>query len=101
MRGRFTACVAYILNHRYCIYGFDQGLGLCTSGAIKYIEKFLYTITLKLCIIIFFKLNFVPNLHYKDVNITPRYKFVYSLHQERCHQEGGANLDGEDDNFCT
>ena len=55
MRGRFTACVAYRLKHRYCIYGFDQGLELCTSGAIKYIEKFRYTITLKSCIIIFLK----------------------------------------------
>ena len=93
--------IAYRLNHRYRIYVFDQGLELCTCGTIKFIEQFLYTITLTLCIIIFFKLNFVPNLHYKDVNITPRYKFVYSLHQERCHQEGGANLDGEDENFCT
>ena len=40
--------------------------------------------------IIFLKLNFVPNLHNKDVNITPRYKFVYSLHQKRCHQKSGG-----------
>ena len=45
--------MAYRLNHRYRIYGFDQGLELCTCGAIKFIEQFLYTITLTLCIIIF------------------------------------------------
>jgi len=80
MRGKFTACLAYRQNHRYNIYGFDQWLELCTCGAIKFIEKFLYTVTLKLYFIIFLKLNFVPNLHYKDVNVTPRYKFVYSSH---------------------
>ena len=87
MRGKFTACVANRLNHGYSIYGFDQGLELCTWGAIKFIEKFLYTITLKLCIIIFLKLNFVPNLHYKDVNVTPRYKICLQFASRKVPSE--------------
>ena len=58
----------------------------------------------------FFKLNFVPNLHHKDVNVTPRYKFVYSSNQERCQLKSVGectflfqkeNFDGKDDNFCA
>ena len=41
MRGKFSACIPYRLNHRDSIYGFDQGLELCTCGGIKFIEHFL------------------------------------------------------------
>ena len=86
MRGKFTACIAYRAKHSYCICGFDEDLELCTCGAIKFFEQFLY--------IIMFYLNFVPNLHYKDVNVTLRYKFVYSSNQERCLliSVGGAHF---------
>ena len=55
-RLKFSACVAFRLNHRYSFYGFDQGLELCTYGAIKVIEQFLYIIN-------FFGMNFVPILN--------------------------------------
>jgi len=80
MRGKFTTCIAYRLSHWCNIYGFDQGfIELCTCGVIKFIEQFL-------CIIIFFAMNFVPNLHYKEVNVTGtlQYEFVYGSNQERC-----------------
>ena len=35
-----------------------------------YSEQFHFTIILKLCIIILFVMNFVPNLRYKDVSLT-------------------------------
>ena len=70
MRGKFSPCVAYRLNHWSSTYGFDQGLELCTCAAMKFIEQFHYTIILKLCIIILFLMNFVPNMHYKDVSLT-------------------------------
>jgi len=98
-----------ILN--WYIYGFDQGLELCSCGPSYKIYR---AVALYSYIIItyykFLKLNFVPNLHYKDVNVTPLYKFVWSSNQERGHQKSGGgctflfqkeNLDGEDDNFCT
>ena len=109
IRGTFIACIPYRLNHRYSIYGFDQGLELCTCGAIKFIEQFLYNY-----IIInnydFFVKNFIPNLHHEDVSVTIQYKFVYNSNQERSHLKsvGGStflfqkeNLNGEDDNFCS
>ena len=49
------------LKHRYSIYGFVQGLELYSCGAIKLIEQFLYIKN-------FFGMNFVPNLHHKDVS---------------------------------
>ena len=77
MRGKFSACIPYRLNHRYSIYGFDQGLELCTCGGIKFIEQFLNLLyNIKIVYYNFFCNEFCTKSALQGVSLTLQCKFV-------------------------